>query len=105
MKFIVSSLSPFMFYDKDFDLKFHSLTEEEFQAIAYDGYSCIGQRDVANLTGFAYNKESVKCQAGDVLLLAQLYKGQLRFYCIQVLESSSPLIREDEIYAEIEGEY
>lgn len=101
MKFIVSSLSPSMFLAKDFDLKFHELTEDEFQALAYDGYSCIGAEDIAQATGFAYNKEIVKCRIGDVLLLAQLYKGTMRFYCIQVVESSSPLLREDEIYAEI----
>ena len=34
---------------KDFDLKWHSLTEDEFQALAYDAYSCIGAEDVDHL--------------------------------------------------------
>lgn len=104
MKFIISSLSPKMFPKEDFDLKWHHLNEEEFQALAYDGYSCIGHEDIANLIGFAYNKESVKSRIGDVLLLAELDKGVLRFYCIQVCKSSTPLLREEELYAEI-GEY
>lgn len=104
MKFIVSSLSPNMFPKVDFDLKWHHLSEDEFQALAYDGYSCVGAEDIAEAIGFAYNKEVVKSRIGDVLLLVQLSKGVLRFYCIQVCESSSPLLREEEIYAEI-GEF
>lgn len=104
MKFIVSSLSPSMFLHKDYALECHEINEEEFQAYAYDAYSCLGAKDIANVTGFAYNKEVVKCRIGDVLLLAQLSKGVLRFWCIQVVEPKSALVREDELYAEI-GEY
>jgi hypothetical protein len=102
MKFIISNLSPKMFpINEDFDLRVHHLTEDEFQALAYDGFSCIGHEDIANLTGFAYNKENVNTRIGDVLLLAEMNKGSLRFYCIQVVESNSPLLREEELYAEI----
>ena len=50
MKFITSSISMAMFMAKDFDLKVHELTEEEFQALAYDAISHIGQHDIAELT-------------------------------------------------------
>ncbi len=102
MKFIISSLSPGMFQAKNWDLKFHELTEEEFQALAIDGFSYIGHEDIAELTGFAYNKDPVHARIGDVLLLAQKYRGVLRFYCIQILESSTPLFREEELYIEEE---
>ena len=97
MKFIISRYSPKMIMAKDFDLKWHSLSEDEFQALAYDAYSCIGAEDVANLTGFAYNKEPVRARTGDILLLADWDNGTLVFYCIQVCPSETPLFREDEL--------
>ena len=97
MKFIISSLSPGMFQERNFDLKFHELSEDEFQALSLDGFSHIGHEDIADLTGFAYNKDPVHARVGDVLLLAQKYRGVLRFYCIQVVESETPLFREEEL--------
>jgi len=102
MKFIISSLSPGMFQEPNFNLKFHELTEDEFQALALDGFSHIGHEDISQLIGFAYNKDPVHARIGDVLLLAQKYRGVLRFYCIQVVESDSPLFREEELYIEEE---
>ena len=102
MKFIISSFSPKMFQDKDFDLKWHSLTEDEFQAIALDGFSHIGHEDISEITGFAYNKDPVHARIGDVLLLADMHRGVLKYYCIQVVESDAPLVREEELYAEQE---
>ena len=97
MKFIISTFSPNMFMAKDFDLKFHRLTEDEFQALSYDAYSCVGYEDVAQALNIAYNKETVKARPGDILLLAQMNNGNLDFYCIQVLESEAPLLRTDEL--------
>ena len=97
MKFIISRYSPKMIMAKDFDLKWHSLTEDEFQALSLDGFSHIGHQDIAEIIGFAYNKDPVHARVGDVLLLAQKYRGVLRFYCIQVVESETPLFREEEL--------
>ena len=97
MKFIISRYSPKMILAKDFDLKWHSLSEDEFQALAYDAYSCIGAKDVAEITGFAYNFESVRARPGDILLLADYDKGSLSYWCIQVCPSESPLLREEEL--------
>ena len=91
-----------MFMTPSFDLKVDELTEEEFQTLAYDGYSCIGHEDIAKITGFAYNKEPVKARPGDLLLLVQMYRGVLRFHGLQVLESEHPLTREEEYYIEEE---
>ena len=103
MKFITSSISMAMFMAKDYDLKVHELTEEEFQALAYDAISHIGKEDIAELTNFAYNKQPLQLRVGDVLLIAQKYRGELRFHCIQVMESESPMLRTEEIYIDEEG--
>jgi hypothetical protein len=102
MKFITSSISMAMFMAKDYDLKVHELTEEEFQALAYDAISHIGQEDIAELTNFAYNKQPLQLRVGDILLIAQKYRGELRFHCIQVMESDSPMLRSEEIYIDEE---
>ena len=86
-----------MFQERNFDLKFHELSEDEFQCLALDGFSHIGHQDIAEIIGFAYNKDPVHARVGDVLLLAQKYRGVLRFYCIQVVESETPLFREEEL--------
>lgn len=97
MKFIISTLSPSMFIATDFDLRWHKLTEEEFQALSYDAYSCVGYKDVATMINVAYNKEPVKARPGDILLLAQLSNGNLEYYCIQVCPSEFPLVRTEEL--------
>ena len=102
MKFIISTLSPSMFLETDFDLRWHKLSEDEFQALILDAYSCVGYEDVATMINVAYNKEAVKARAGDILLLAQLSKGNLEYYCIQVCPSEFPLVRTDELYADEE---
>ena len=102
MKFITSSISMAMFMAKDYDLKVHELTEDEFQTLAYDAISHIGQEDIAELTNFAYNKQPLQLRVGDVLLIAQKYRGELRFHCIQVMESDSPMLRSEEIYIDEE---
>ena len=97
MKVIISTLSPSMFIATDFDLRWHKLTEEEFQALSYDAYSCVGYKDVATMINVAYNKEPVKARPGDILLLAQLSNGNLEYYCIQVCPSEFPLVRTEEL--------
>ena len=97
MKFIISRYSPKMILAHEFTADWRRISEEEFQAIAYDAYSCIGAEDVAKLTGFAYNKEPVRARTGDILLLADWDNGTLVFYCIQVCPSETPLLRTDEL--------
>lgn len=97
MKFIISKFSPKMIIGNDYDLAWHTLSEDEFHAVAVDGYSCIGQEDIAKLTGFAFNKEPVRARIGDILLLADWDNGALTFYCITVHESETPLYRTDEL--------
>ena len=87
-----------MLLNKECDLKVHNLTEEEFQALSYDAYSCVGYEDVADILNVAYNKEAVKARVGDILLLATLNKtGTMEFMCIQICQSETPLLRTDEL--------
>jgi len=101
MKFIISSMSLGFFLAKDFLLEVHELNEEEFHALAYDGISHIGHQDIADITNFAYNKQPIQVRTGDVILVAQKYRGVLKFHCLQVMEAR-PLIREEELYADEE---
>ena len=67
MKFIISSLSPGMVEYGDFMLSFHEVTDTEFQALCYDGYSCVSHQDIADAINVAHNKETVHARPGDVL--------------------------------------
>ena len=93
----------------EWDLHCHKLTEEEFKALAYDAHSCINQQNLANILGVEYNPEHISLRLNDVLLVAHLKgKGRLHpysdelpsdmlleFYCYQVMETSTPLIRDE----------
>ena len=100
MKFIISSFSPNMIQG-DFSLDWHEVSEPEFQALIFDAYSCVGHEDIANSINVAHNKEPVHARIGDVLLYANLERGQLKFYCILICNPIRELIREEEMYGEI----
>lgn len=102
MKFIISSISPAMFIDKNYALLVHELTEDEFQALAYDGISHIGHEDIAAITNYAYNKTPVQARIGDILLMAQMYRGAMQFNCIQVVENPIPLMRDEDLFIDEE---
>ena len=101
MKYIISSISPGLLPSRDFDLKWHHLSEDEFQVLAHGGYSCIRAKEIAKATGFTYNPEIIKTRPGDVLLLVEMYRDVLKFHCIQIMESEHPLLREEEIQGEL----
>ena len=101
MKFIVSSYSPNMIQANDFSLDWHEVKEDEFQALIYDAYSCVGHPDIADAINVACNKETVHARIGDILLYANMERGALKFYCVLVCNSIRELIREEEIYGEI----
>ena len=98
----------------EWDMKCHKLSEEEFRALSYGAHSCINQKNLADILGVEYNPEHVSLRPGDVLLIAHVKgKGRLprhvdsipsnmvlEFYCYQILESETPLIREEEILME-----
>ena len=101
MKFIISGYSPNMIQAHDFALDWHSVSEEEFQALIFDAYSCVNHEDIAAAINVAHNKEPVHARIGDVLLYANMERGQLKFYCILVCNSLRELMREEELYGEI----
>ena len=97
MKFITSTFNPNkMVIESNFDMEKRALSEEEFQALCFDAYSCVGYEDVALMLNVAYNKEPVKARIGDTILLADMNKGSLEYCCIRICPPQTPLIREDE---------
>ena len=103
MKFIVSTFNPTkMVIEDNFDLKVHKLSEEEFMALCYDAYSCVGYEDVALMLNVAHNKEPVKARIGDIILFADMNKGVLEYSCIRICPNEIPLYREDEYVADEE---
>lgn len=114
MKFIGTSWSPNMVSINEWDMRCHKITEEEFKFLCYDAHSCINQENLAKILGVEYNPEHISLRPNDVLLVAHL-KGKkrlptdveelpqgmvLEFYYYQILESETPLIREEEILME-----
>ena len=97
MKFITSTFNPNkMVVESNFDMEKRSLTEDEFKALCFDAYSCVGYEDVALMLNVAHNKEPVKARIGDVILFADMNKGVLEYSCIRICPPETPLIREDE---------
>ena len=97
MKFIASNLSINMFPKGNFQLVFDRLDKEEFYAMSYDAYSCIGHKDIAELTNYSYNKEAVKLRIGDILFLVNKKNNKLNYYCIRVMESEHEITRNEEL--------
>lgn len=98
MKFIVSTFNPNkMVVPNNFDMEKRELTKDEFHALCFDAYSCVGYEDVAVMLNVAFNKEPVKARIGDTILLADLNKGVLEYSCIRILPPQTALIREDEL--------
>ena len=92
MKFITSTFSLKMFLDENFDLQVRKLTKEQFCAMAYDAYSCIGYEDVAKRLHMAYNEEPIKARDGDIILAVDVKKnGAMSFRCIRVC-AKGPLL-------------
>lgn len=102
MKFISTSWSPNMVTVGDALLDFHELSKEEFQAYAYGAYSCLNQRNLAEIFGLDYNPEHVQLRYGDILLVIHLKGGKLspdankipehvivEYYCYRVLKKDN----------------
>lgn len=103
MKFIVSTFNPTkMVIEDNFDLEVRELTKDEFLALCFDAYSCVGYEDVALMLNVAYNKEPVQARIGDVILFADMNKGVLEYSCIRICPPETPLYREDEYLADEE---
>ena len=97
MKFIVSTFNPNkMVIDDNFDMEKRQLSEDEFLALCFDAYSCVGYEDVALMLNVAHNKEPVKARIGDIILLADMNKGALEYCCIRICPPATPLYREEE---------
>ena len=111
MKFIATSWSPNMIRNmiphKEWDMRCHELTEEEFFFLSKGALSCLNHRGLAKILGLNFNPKHVSLSIGDTLLVTHLRGGHLpeyaeelteevtlEFYCYQIMESAAPLIRE-----------
>ena len=73
-----------MFDNKQFSLDVREINEKEFKALSYGAYSHVGHTDVAEMTGLEFNKSPVHARIGDMILLTQIYREELKFYQIDV---------------------
>lgn len=96
MKFLVNSTSPNMVIVPDFDFRYHSINYDEYKALRKGAINCLAQEDICDILGEEVNPTSVNARPGDVFIEVKLSKGVLSFYCVQVTEPSSPLLRSEE---------
>lgn len=101
MKYLVDKFSMNMFIEDDLIFKRHKLDEEEFMYLTQDAYSCVASEDIANILGVAFNPEYVRARVGDIIFVANMHKGVLEFYCIQVCPNTHPLLRTTEAVEEL----
>lgn len=98
MKYVTNAFSLQMLREPDCLVNITELDYDEFKALSYDAYSVIGHKDIAGVLGLEYNRESIKINQDDVVLVAQLFGGrlpenctelpenvELRFFCIRVI--------------------
>lgn len=86
MNYITTSISLSMVQSNDYNLKIQRLTSDEFKLLIDGAYSCVGYQDVADILGIEYNKEPVKARPGDILYVANLQQGNLKYYQVEVNE-------------------
>ena len=77
MRYIGNAFSLQMLENPECKLIIHELELEEFDAIKTGAYSCVGHKDLANILGVEYNRETISLKRGDCLLVAQLWGGRL----------------------------
>ena len=99
MKFVVSSISPNMIDNGRFLLNFTEVSSTTFQHELDDAISHVGHEDIADTINVAYNKTPVHVRYGDTLLYANLERGQLKYYIVEVLQSLNDVLKRE--YGEI----
>ena len=113
MIFLANSFSLQMITRFPSDYKVDELTKEKFDYYKQHAVSYIGHRDIANLLGVEYNRESLKLREGDALLVAQVVGGRLpegattlphdvsiRYFCVHMLKSNNGLKETEKILME-----
>lgn len=78
---------------------FEEISEKKFQIEINDAISHVGHEDIADKINVAYNKTPVHARPGDELYYANMERGQLKYYRINVLQSINELIQRE--YGEI----
>ncbi|MCC9262095.1 MAG: hypothetical protein K8V75_06915 [Methanobrevibacter woesei] len=99
MKYVTNAFSLQMLREPDCLVNITEIDYDAFKALSYDAYSVIGHHDIAGVLGLEYNRESIKINEDDVVLVAQLFGGrlpenctelpedvELRFFCIRLMK-------------------
>lgn len=99
MKYVANAFSLQMLREPDCLININRLSEEDFKKLSFDAYSIIGHKDIADVLGLEYNRESVKVNPDDIVLVAQLSGGRLpegatkipknrkiEYFCIQIIK-------------------
>lgn len=99
MKYVTNAFSLQMLREPDCLVNITEIDYDAFKALSYDAYSAIGHHDIAGVLGLKYNRESIKINEDDVVLVAQLFGGrlpenctelpenvELRFFCIRLMK-------------------
>lgn len=99
MKYVTNAFSLQMLREPDCLVNITEIDYDAFKALSYDAYSAIGHHDIAGVLGLEYNRESIKINEDDVVLVAQLFGGrlpenctelpddvELKFFCIRVIK-------------------
>lgn len=88
-----------MLREPDCILNITELSKDKFHSLAQDAYSVVGHRATANILGLEFNRESIKINPDDEVLVAQLWGGRLpencrelpknvdmKFFCVRVIK-------------------
>lgn len=99
MKYVTNAFSLQMLREPDCLVNITEIDYDAFKALSYDAYSAIGHHDIAGVLELKYNRESIKINEDDVVLVAQLFGGrlpenctelpenvELRFFCIRLMK-------------------
>lgn len=75
--YVSNAFSLQMLNEKDFNVRVNEISEEHFNSIAPFLKSAIGHQDTASVLNLECNRENLKLNQGDFLIVAQLEGGRL----------------------------
>lgn len=85
VKYITSAFSMGMIEEFPVFIAADEITKEEFDTYAVGGQSRILHEDLAEKTGYRYNKKSINARYGDTILVVQEdFDGSLKYHCMEI---------------------
>ncbi len=93
VKYITSAFSLGMLEEFPVNVKINEISKEEFEEYAVGSQSRILHNDIAERTGYQFNKRSINARAGDTLLIVQEdFDKTLKYHCMKLKEENSELL-------------